>query len=159
MTAVGSARRGFPGADPHGIRRGARAWAAVGVTVALGVGLGGCAQSAALGLVRQACHHVSLSITLYRASERQADPTVAARERVQAQAQLQSAAPLATVAAGEASQWQALMATLSENSRLPEATLIGALQAQCAVAENGGSLVPQSAPTTLPPPPGTQPPG
>ena len=64
-------------------------------------------------------------------------PSVAAHDRSEAQTQLQNASPLATVAAGQAPQWQALMATLAESSRLPESDLVRALQAQCAATADG----------------------
>jgi hypothetical protein len=121
--------------------------------VSLGAGLTGCASSAALGLVQQACHHVQISLALYRASQRAPSSAVANQELNEAESQLQTASPLASEAAGEAPQWQALMATLAENSRLPESDLVSALQDQCAVAQNGGNDIPSSPDTTLPPPP------
>jgi hypothetical protein len=127
--------------------------AAVGVTVSLGVGLTGCASNAALGLVQQACHHVQISLALYRASQRAPNAAVADQDLAEAGNQLQTASPLASEAAGEAPQWQALMATLAENSRLPESDLVSALQDQCAVAQNGGDTTPSSAGTTPPTPP------
>jgi hypothetical protein len=120
----------------------------------LGFGLTGCADSAALGLVRQACHHVRLSLALYRQAQNQPDATLAADERSRAASQLQTASPLAAEAAGQAPQWQALMATLAENSRLPESDLVSALRQQCAVVQTGGTTVPNVPDTTLPAPPG-----
>jgi hypothetical protein len=78
---------------------------------------------------------------------------VASSDLAKAQAQLQTASPLAAEAAGQAPQWQALMATLAENSRLPESDLVQALQQQCAVAQNGGTTLPTLPDTTLPAPP------
>jgi hypothetical protein len=144
-----SARR----VDPRADRPAHRRWlATVGVTVALGASLAGCASSAAHGLALQACRHVDRSLALYRVSLTDPNPALAARQRAQASAQLQDAQPLATVAAGQAPQWQALMATLAENARLPESDLVVALKAQCAAAENGGALIPNTPNTTLPPP-------
>ena len=125
----------------------------------LGVGLTGCANGAALGLVRQACHHVDLSLALYRASEQTSDPARAAADRTRAQEELQTASPLAAEAAGQAPQWQALMGTLAENSRLPESALVDALQQQCAVAQAGASPGTTLPVTTLPAPPGGAPGG
>jgi hypothetical protein len=122
--------------------------------VVLGLGLAGCADSAALGLVRQACQHVNRSLALYRAAEKDTDPARAASDREQAQSQLQTASPLAAEAAGQAPQWQALMATLAENARLPEADLVSALEQQCAVVATGGTTIPGVTNTTLPTPPG-----
>jgi len=155
MTARGSARWEIPRADPTGIRRALRACALTGVALSFGLGVSGCANSAALGLVRQACHHVNISLALYRASERDPDVRQAADDRSRAEAQLQTASPLAAEAAGEASQWQALMATLAEGGRLPESDLVQALQQQCAVVQTGGSPIPTLPDTTLPAPPGT----
>jgi hypothetical protein len=97
---------------------------------------------------------VEVSLRLYQRAQRQTDPTVAADERARAAAELQTASPLAAEAAGQAPQWQALMATLSENSRLPESDLVSALRQQCAVAQTGGSPGPSLPVTTLPPAPG-----
>ncbi|HXQ43237.1 MAG TPA: hypothetical protein VN816_01255 [Acidimicrobiales bacterium] len=144
----------FPRADPPGLRRVLAACAAVGISLGLGVGVAGCANGAALGLVRQACQHVKLSLALYAAAERETDAKVAAEDRARAVSQLQTASPLAAEAAGEAPQWQALMATLAENSRLPESDLVPALQQQCLVAQTGGNPIPGVPNTTLPAPPG-----
>ena len=62
-------------------------------------------------------------------------------------AQLRDALPLAATAAGEAGQYQALMATLDESDHLPESLLVHALGAQCA---RGAS--PATALTPTPPP-------
>jgi hypothetical protein len=130
-------------------------WAAAGVgVVSLGVGLSGCADSAALGLVRQACHHVELSLTLYRSAQTEPDAQRAEQERYEAGRQLRIASPLAAIAAGEAPQWQAFMATLAENSRLPESDLVHALQAQCGAVSAGGSTDTIAPATTLPRSPG-----
>jgi len=154
MTVPGSARWVFPRADPPGLRRVLACGAAVGLSLGLGVGLAGCADGAALGLVRQACHDVKLSLALYAASERETNAKVAAEDRTRAVSDLQTASPLAAEAAGEAPQWQALMATLAENSRLPESDLVPALQQQCVVAQTGGTTIPAVPDTTLPTPPG-----
>ncbi len=154
MTPRGSARRVIPGADLPGITPVFKAAGVIGIVVALSAGLAGCADSAAAGLVRQACHHVKLSLSLYQASLRETDATLAARDRDRAESELQAAAPLASEAAGQAPQWQALMATLAETSRLPESDLVEALQAQCAATQTGGSPGPTTPNTTLPAPPG-----
>jgi hypothetical protein len=158
MTGRGSARPEIRRAAPRRIPRRPAACAAVAVTLALGVGLTGCADSAAFGLVSQACHNVSESLALYRKAQTQPDPKLAASERARAETQLEEASPLATEAAGQAPQWQALMATLAETSRLPESDLVQALQAQCAVVQTGGSPTPSVA-TTLPAPPAPTGPG
>jgi hypothetical protein len=94
--------------------------------------LTGCANHDALSLARKACAHVDRSITLYRKARSDPDPVRAAAERAQASEELGAAMPDAAIAAGESSQWQALMTTLSETSRVGEVDLLSALAAQCA---------------------------
>jgi len=52
--------------------------------------------------------------------------------RTEALDQIRAALPLAAVAAGEDTTWQALEATLSESNRVPLRYLLPALSAQCA---------------------------
>ena len=74
--------------------------------------------------------------------------------------QLRDAPPPGRQAAGQAGQWQALMATLAESDRLPESDLVHALRAQCAAVDSnaGGaptgdaSPAPQPDPATRPAP-------
>ncbi|MGH9018030.1 MAG: hypothetical protein ACRDY1_09830, partial [Acidimicrobiales bacterium] len=141
-------------ADPPGLGRWGGSAATLAVVVALGAAMSACAGSAALGLVQQACHDVSRSLALYRSAQHESDPARAARERTEAEVQLQTASPLATEAAGQAPQWQPLMATLAETSRLPESEMIDALQGQCSVVQTGGTTQPALPVTTLPAPPG-----
>lgn len=107
---------------------------------------GGCSNSAALALARQACGHVHRSLDLYQAAG--AAPTQEGQQAGQAAAlaQLRLALPLAASAAGQSAQWQALMTTLEESSRVPESLLVKALQQQCADAAAGGQ--PVTPPTT-----------
>jgi len=136
------------------------AWVARGLTratgVAAGVGglalslaLSGCANSAALALARRACGDVNRSLALYQSAETSPGSAKAAVEREEALGELRTALPIAATAAGEAPQWQALMATLSESSRMPESDLAYALSAQCAVADGTGEEPPV---TTATPP-------
>jgi hypothetical protein len=113
--------------------------ASVAATVAIAAGVSGCANSAGLSLAKQACSHVDRSLAIYRQSQRDPGTQKSADQQVEAMKQLTVALPLAATAAGEASQWQALMATLSESSRLPESDLTYALGQQCAVAEGNGA--------------------
>ncbi|HLI74581.1 MAG TPA: hypothetical protein VKU86_11940 [Acidimicrobiales bacterium] len=116
----------------------------------MGLVLSGCANQRGLDLARQACVHVDRSLVLYREST--VDPTSAAggTQRSQALAQLRAALPLAASAAGEANQWQGLMATLAESAHLPESDLVKALTQQCDTANSNG--VPGQG-TTIPGPP------
>ncbi|MHB8680487.1 MAG: hypothetical protein ACYDA2_00105 [Acidimicrobiales bacterium] len=105
--------------------------------------LAGCANSNALGLVRQACGHVQRSFGLYQAATSASDAAHQAADEAAAHEQLRQALPLAAKAAGESPEWSALSTTLSESSRVPESDLVSALHQQCADIGSGGS-----APTT-----------
>lgn len=116
---------------------------AVVAAVALAAGLSSCATSNGRALAQKACHHVALSLASYRRAQASPGSADAARERANAQTQLRAALPIAATAAGDSSQWQALMATLSNSTRVPESVLVHALEAQCALA---------SSPNAQPPP-------
>ncbi|MHB8594892.1 MAG: hypothetical protein ACYDB3_11285 [Acidimicrobiales bacterium] len=123
------------------------------VAMLAGVALAGCANSDALGLVGQACAHVERSLAEYRAAGRSTVAANADAERAVALAELRLALPLAATAAGEAAQWQALMTTLAESSRVPESDLVDALQQQCSDVQTGNqppSPSPATSPTTSP---------
>jgi hypothetical protein len=108
------------------------------VSVLAAIGIGGCANSNALGLIRQACTHVQRSLVLYGASTAATSPAAAQSESTAALEQLRDAMPLAATAAGENAQWDAFSVTLSESSRVPESDLVRALHAQCADVSSGG---------------------
>lgn len=156
MTRTGAGGPRRRGAGPPSPRRTLpslrtlRTCAAVGAAVAAGVTLTACSGGAALGLATQTCAYVQKSLVLYRESLTQPGTPQAAEEQAQATAQLQDAAPLAAEAAGESPQWQALMATVGESTRLPEADLVQALEAQCAVVSSHGTTLPTLPVTTLP---------
>lgn len=134
--------------------RPTRRLATAAAVAALGAGgMAGCASSDALALARQACGHVQRSLTLYRAAQGASSPADQQARTQQALGELRLALPLAATAAGEAPQWQALMTTLTESSRVPEGDLVIALQQQCADASAGG----QPAVTTNAPAPATTP--
>jgi hypothetical protein len=127
-------------------RRGLRIPLAAALVVA--VLLGGCANRDALGLARRACQHVDRSIALWRKAAAEGNRAQAMALRSQSLEQLRAALPEAAIAAGEASQWQALMTTLAESSRVPESDLLPALEAQCAAARTPfNAPVPPSAAT------------
>jgi hypothetical protein len=122
-------------------------------------GLAGCASHNGTDLARQACRHVERSITLYQASLHAPSPATARAQQSQAISELRDALPIAATAAGEAGQYQALMATLDESAHLPESLLVHALGAQCAAADSndGSDLAPPptaGTPGTHPPPTG-----
>jgi hypothetical protein len=105
-----------------------------------------CSTQDGDALARQACGYVSSSITLYDSSLSGKTPNEAIHLQDEAYDQLQLGLQPAALAAGDNGQWQALMTTISESSRVPERVLVSALQQQCAVAETPGAT---------PPPPGT----
>ena len=128
-----------------------RASVAVCAVAVVASALGGCASQDGTNLARQACRHVERSITLYRASLRATSRATAATQQSQAVAQLRVALPLAATAAGQAGQYQALMATLAESDHLPESLLVHALGAQCAaVGSNSGAAPSGVAPSPSP---------
>lgn len=130
--------------------RPARRLATAAAVVALGTGgLAGCSNSDALALARQACGHVQRSLALYQAAQGSPNPPDQQAKTQAALGELRLALPLAATAAGESPQWQALMTTLTESSRVPESDLVIALQQQCADASGGGQ---PSATTTAPAP-------
>jgi hypothetical protein len=124
--------------------------AAIGVGATLG--LGGCANSHALALVRQACTHVNHSLDLYEKSTTDPSPAGQQADSTAALEQLRLALPLAATAAGENAQWQAFMTTLSESSRVPESDLVVALTQQCAGVAQGGQAPIPPATTSAPVP-------
>jgi hypothetical protein len=132
-----------------GRRRLARAAAGITVTIGLGAVLAACGNNAE-SLAQQACAHVNRSIALLQESDRPADAPRAAQLSQQAYTQLRLALPIAAEAAYRDGQWQALMTTVSESNRVPETTLVPALQAQCAAAT--------STPFNQAPPPSSIPP-
>jgi len=133
-----------PGGEPAlarggpGLARGLRAAAALGAALALALGLSSCANSDGLALARKACALVDRSLSLYRSAQEAPGTPRAAAEQSEALNELHAALPIAATAAGEASQWQALMTTLSDSTRMSESTLVYALSAQCSVADGNG---------------------
>jgi len=139
---------------PARVARVAAAW---GGAVGLVAALSACAGFDGANLARQACAHVDRSLALYQASLSAGDDATAETQRAQASAQLRAAMPIASAAAGQAGQYQALMATLAESDHLPESRLVHALTLQCAAAENGGEtplgpVTTAVSPPTRPPP-------
>jgi hypothetical protein len=96
-----------------------------------GASLTSCSSNGAAGLASQACAHIERGLAA-AGKESSASPARAARLQVEVLAQIRAAVPLAAVAAGEDTTWQALEATLSESSRVPVHYLLPALAAQCA---------------------------
>ncbi len=159
MTWRRSTRRGARRKDRHprsGV--GHATWALCTVAVAAG-GLAGCASHNGADLARQACRHVERSIALYQTSLHAPTPAKAAAQQSQAVTELRKALPIASTAAGEAGQYQALMATLAESEHLPESYLVHSLGEQCAAADSDTTISPTPPPTaqtpaTRPPPTG-----
>jgi len=124
---------------------GTRVVAGALALVASGSVLAACGASAG-DLARASCTHVNASIGLLDKATRTADPTRAGALREQAYVQLLTAIPIAAQAAYHDIQWESLSTTLSEANRVPESTLIPALQAQCHNADTSvfGQLPPPS---------------
>ncbi len=99
-------------------------------------------------LAKQACGYVYSSISFYESSLGDKPASQASHLQTEAYDQLQLGLQPAALAAGDNGQWQGLMTTISESSRVPEGVLVSALRQQCAVAETPGAT---------PPPPGTTP--
>jgi translation initiation factor 2B subunit (eIF-2B alpha/beta/delta family) len=115
---------------------------------ATSIAAAGCGNQSGLTLARQACTYVNSSISLYDSSltaKTQKQRTALAN---QAYSRLSLALQPAALATSDNSQWQALMTTISESSRVPESVLVSALQQQCAVADSQGGNPP--APTNPP---------
>jgi uncharacterized protein YwlG (UPF0340 family) len=102
------------------------------VVAALSCGtlLTGCSNQAT-SLASQACAHVERGLTAERKAA-SASRAQAVRLKEEALDQIRAALPLAAVAAGQDTAWQALEATLSESNRVPLKNLVIALAAQCA---------------------------
>jgi hypothetical protein len=125
--------------------------ASVVVAVAAAGLLSGCfLQQDGVGLARQACVHVDRSIELYTQAQAATDPNVAATDQTEAYDQLRKALPLAADATSENGQWNPLMTTIAESSRVAEQYLIPGLRAQCTFADSSNPQLPPN-PTTLPP--------
>lgn len=117
-------------------RRLGRAGAVLAGVGLLGGLLGGCSASpSATALVQDACTHVGRSISLYH--EAAGETGASARHlRAEALVQLRKALRPAALAGSAGGQFQALQATLSESSRVPERKLLVALSAQCAAVSS-----------------------
>jgi hypothetical protein len=120
------------------------------VVIGLGATLSACGNDGT-ALAKQACSHIDRSLALLKQSGHQADATKSAQLADQAYDQLRQALPIAAQAAYRDGEWQALMTTVSESNRVPEATLITALQQQCQQADS--SPFDQAPPPSSIPPP------
>lgn len=107
---------------------------ALAISVVLaGILLSACGQSSALSLADDSCHHVEKSIVLFDASKHAPNESLANRDLSDAYVQLRLALPLAARANSANGQWDALMTTISESSRVKESHLVNALHDQCSV--------------------------
>ena len=148
--------RQLVGVNPLRLLRSLPRWA-TGLVIVAGCGLGLSACSGnGKALAQAACVHVNRSIALDKDATADTDPTTAANLNREAYIQLVDALPIAAQAAGKDSQWQALMTTVSESSRVSESHLVGALTDQCGVADQSSPF--QPAPTSPVPPPASIPP-
>jgi hypothetical protein len=120
------------------------------VVIGLGATLSACGNSGT-ALAKQACGHIDRSLTLLARSDHQTDAGAATQLKQQAYQQLRQALPIAAEAAYHDGQWQALMTTVSESNRVPETTLVDALQVQCQQADSSTFGQPPP-PSSIPPP-------
>ncbi len=104
------------------------------VLLASGSVVAGCGASAG-DLARASCVHVNASLALLDRADGTPDSAEATKLKALAYIQLLQAIPIAAQAAYHDIQWQSLATTLSEANRVPETTLIPALQAQCHTAD------------------------
>jgi hypothetical protein len=95
----------------------------------------GCGTQNGNALAKQACTDVNASIALYDSSIAAKNPAKKMQLQNEAYERLQLALQPAALADGDNGQWQALMATISESSRVPEGVLVSALRQQCSVAD------------------------
>ncbi len=118
--------------------------------IGLGVALAACGTSGT-GLAQQACAHVNASVALFEKAEHQTNPATAAAEKQKAYLELRAALPISAQAAYHDGQWQALMTTVAESTRVSEQTLVPALKAQCDQADSSAFGQP-APPSSIPPP-------
>jgi hypothetical protein len=123
------------------------------VVVASAIVFAACSESSGLGLARQACGDVHLSIVSYEAGMHASNRSTTSHDLKRATVELQKAEPLAAAATSADGQWNALMTTLNELGQVDEGHLISALRAQCAVA-NSSQLELPNGPGPLPSGPG-----
>ncbi len=109
---------------------GTRVAAGAFALMASGSVVAACGASAG-DLAQASCKHINASIGLLAKASRTANSEQAAALRYQAYVQLLDAIPIAAQAAYHDIQWESLSMTLAESNRVPESTLIPALQAQC----------------------------
>jgi hypothetical protein len=119
--------------------------------VGLGTLLSACGTDGT-ALAKRACTHVDRSLALFTEATTVADPSRATQLRDEAYIQLRQALPIAAQAAYHDGQWQALMTTLAESSRVPESTLASALRQQCQQAEQSVTGQPPPPSGSIPPP-------
>jgi hypothetical protein len=120
------------------------------IVACAGLALSACGTSGT-GLAQQACDHVNRSISLLGKADRQPDAVKSAELRQQAYLQLRDALPIASEAAYKDGQYQALMTTVAESSRVSESALETSLEAQCQAADSSNFGQP-APPSSIPPP-------
>ncbi len=108
-----------------------RAAAAIMTLFLAGTVLAACGASASAN-ARQSCQFVEQSISEFNLAQQQTNPSLSGEYTKKSLGLLGSALPLAAIAAGSNGEYQALQATLSEISRVPEHLLTSALSRECA---------------------------
>ncbi|MEI8051900.1 MAG: hypothetical protein WCI12_10760 [Actinomycetes bacterium] len=108
---------------------------AAGALVA-GIALSACGNGAAISQAKIACDRIDHSIRdLQRATAKEGTPEGAIL-KAKAQSELLSALAPAAAATSADGSFNALMTTISEAGRVPEALLVDALAAQCKVVKS-----------------------
>ena len=115
-----------------------RAVATIVTLLLAGTILAACGASASENAQRS-CQFVEQSISQFNLAQQQTDPRLSGEYTKKALSLLGSALPLAAIAAGSNGEYQALQATLSEISRVPENLLTSALSRECAQILPSGS--------------------
>lgn len=96
--------------------------------------LSACGSPSGDALAHQACLDVQRSVSLYHQSTNTQNAASKAALVAKAESALRDALQPASLAGAGGGPWEALAMTLSESNRVSEATLITALNAQCAAS-------------------------
>lgn len=123
-----------------------RVWAGAALLLLVPAGLTACSSvQDGQALAQQACVHVNRSVGEWVASQRAGTPPATATAlRERAAQQLRLALPLAAAANSDDGTWNSLMTTISEIETVDEGHLVGALHAQCVVADSNQNVNPQN---------------
>lgn len=132
--------------------------AGIVAVAALAITISACNANGGLSLAQQACGHVARSLQLFSQSQHAPNLHLVSTEQDKAAEQLEQALPLAAQANSDGGEWNPLMTTLSELTRVNEAQLVPALRAECSLTNSKGYIpTPGSSPQNTPATPSTLP--